>query len=346
MLTVGDGLLSQIPALLNSLAAGMIVTRVTRSENTSLSTDLLNQLGQVKKVKIIIACVALILAFSLGPAAPFLIIAIFLGVSAATMKEDSKKDLEDKISENCEPKNIPVIELLFGKDLARQMNQENSKKLMLNVSQFQQDIYQKTGIFPNMPEVNIDSSIGEKFEVKLRGVSLIIGEVPEDAKIYDYIVSSLSDSLSDKYVELIDDTMTRRLLDKLEEQSPEIVTNTIPDIITVTQLTKIIRTLIEEDISCRNLDMILQAIAEHGTEVSGERELYEYVRCKLARLISSKFASEGLIEVISIDPVLDIEVSGLEQRSEPISQDVIESIRIFLEEKTSVNYPLLCSRRS
>ena len=51
-LTIGDGLVAQIPALLNSLAAGIVVTRVARGDDASLAGELLSQLGQVKRAKL------------------------------------------------------------------------------------------------------------------------------------------------------------------------------------------------------------------------------------------------------------------------------------------------------
>jgi type III secretion protein V len=52
VLTIGDGLLSQIPSLLNSVAAGLVVTRVQVDESSTLASDLLGQLAQFKVARI------------------------------------------------------------------------------------------------------------------------------------------------------------------------------------------------------------------------------------------------------------------------------------------------------
>ena len=56
VLTIGDGLLSQIPSLLNSIAAGLIVTRVQVDESSTLSSDLISQLSQFKAARVFVPC--------------------------------------------------------------------------------------------------------------------------------------------------------------------------------------------------------------------------------------------------------------------------------------------------
>ncbi|NDC37695.1 MAG: EscV/YscV/HrcV family type III secretion system export apparatus protein, partial [Proteobacteria bacterium] len=83
LLTVGDGLVAQVPALLNSLAAGIIVTRVARGDDASLAGELLAQIGQVRRVKVLSAGLCVLLACIPGmPALPFLALGIVLVASA------------------------------------------------------------------------------------------------------------------------------------------------------------------------------------------------------------------------------------------------------------------------
>src|SRR6056297_3465871 len=77
LLTVGDGLVSQIPALLISTATGMIVTRAASERNMGeeMSSQLMNQ----PKALFIAASVLLILGFVPGlPTIPFLVLAVFI----------------------------------------------------------------------------------------------------------------------------------------------------------------------------------------------------------------------------------------------------------------------------
>ena len=78
VLTIGDGLVSQIPALFLSIAAGAIVTRVTTDDSTDLGSDIARQLFQDRRALQIGAGV--LAGFALIPGFPS---AIFLSLAAA-----------------------------------------------------------------------------------------------------------------------------------------------------------------------------------------------------------------------------------------------------------------------
>lgn len=76
ILTVGDGLVTQIPGLLTSICAGIIVTRVSSSEASSLSADLRSQLFAQPVVLFVTAGILFLFALLPGiPALPFAIVA-------------------------------------------------------------------------------------------------------------------------------------------------------------------------------------------------------------------------------------------------------------------------------
>ena len=79
-LTIGDGLVSQVPAFLISLAAGLIVTR--SSSDSDLGRDVLGQLFSRPGVLGVAAGFLAILAFTALPMAPMLTIAGALGCGA------------------------------------------------------------------------------------------------------------------------------------------------------------------------------------------------------------------------------------------------------------------------
>ncbi len=106
MLTVGDGLVTQIPALLMSTGAGMIVTRATSESN--LGQDLRDQISR-KPGAIVIAAV-MIAAFGLVPGlptGPFLILAIVTGAYAATLLRQSATTERTRLEEEMKPPEAP-----------------------------------------------------------------------------------------------------------------------------------------------------------------------------------------------------------------------------------------------
>lgn len=112
LLTVGDGLVSQLPALLISTASGIIVTRST-SDN-SLGEELTKQITSYPKVLAIASGILLILG--LIPSLPklaFFTMSIFTGGAAYFLiKEDKEKSTnelkpsEESVSDKKEPENV------------------------------------------------------------------------------------------------------------------------------------------------------------------------------------------------------------------------------------------------
>lgn len=94
ILTIGDGLVGQIPALIISTATGIIITRTTQGENEAFAKDLVTQLINNQKIVtilgVILFCGALIPGF---PHTSLLFISlVFLGI-AYLMGEGEKKSI-------------------------------------------------------------------------------------------------------------------------------------------------------------------------------------------------------------------------------------------------------------
>lgn len=92
VLTVGDGLVTQIPALLISICAGIVVTRVSSGENSTLGTDVGAQLFTRPGTVAFSGAVLFVIATLPGvPTPPFLFVGVcFLGVAAALYRRQSR----------------------------------------------------------------------------------------------------------------------------------------------------------------------------------------------------------------------------------------------------------------
>jgi len=93
ILTIGDGLTQQIPALLISVAAGIVVTRVTSETGSShLGQDIISQLTAYPKALVIAAVLLIILAAIPGlPAVPFILLAAIVGGLAFLLIQGKKQ---------------------------------------------------------------------------------------------------------------------------------------------------------------------------------------------------------------------------------------------------------------
>ncbi len=92
-LTIGDGLVSQIPALLLAICAGMVITRVTTKEQSDLGTDIVTQLAGSSKTLIIAGIILALLGLVPGfPLAFFLFAAlVFVGGGLLVRRRELNK---------------------------------------------------------------------------------------------------------------------------------------------------------------------------------------------------------------------------------------------------------------
>ena len=93
-LTIGDGLVTQIPALIISTAAGIVVTRASSGKN--LGKELTSQLLIHPRAIAIVSSILFMLGLVPGmPGIPFFIFAIFGGLLAWTVGKMQKEEVDD-----------------------------------------------------------------------------------------------------------------------------------------------------------------------------------------------------------------------------------------------------------
>jgi flagellar biosynthesis protein FlhA len=86
LLSVGDGLVSQIPALLISIASGLVVTRA--ATEADMGTDLITQLGrQEQQLRVAGTCIALMAVVPGLPKVPFLAVGAALWIASARVRD-------------------------------------------------------------------------------------------------------------------------------------------------------------------------------------------------------------------------------------------------------------------
>jgi type III secretion protein V len=332
LLTLGDGLLSQVPALLNSLAAGLVVTRVASSESSSLANEVLDQLVSTRPALFLSGFVALVLACVGVATIPFLLIGgtfFLLGFLS------SPGDTESNISEE----NIfnPKIPSLVKIELPMESNirSESPAVIQKAFAEVLQKFYEEHGLLFTPPELVLSEELTNSFQLSFRGMPSDQGcpwsdaaqESPEQA--LREVCSEYEALLNSYRVECIDDIFTRRLLDHLEEHAPELVTNTIPGVISLTQLTRILRLLVADGISIRNIDLILQAVAENAVRASEEKFLLEEVRIALKHTITAQVrtvqegAEGATVAVVRIDPMLDMWLTECAQNQSVLTPEFL-----------------------
>ncbi|HUT62880.1 MAG TPA: flagellar biosynthesis protein FlhA [Anaerolineae bacterium] len=188
MLTVGDGLITQIPALLMSTGAGMIVTRATSESN--LGQDLRDQISS-KPAAIMIAAI-MIAVFGLIPGlptGPFFTLALITGGYAAILLRQSAKAERMRAEEEAKPQEIPperiedylavdVLGIEIGYGLIPIVDETQGGDFLDRVTTLRRQIAQELGII--VPPVRIRDNIrfgANEYMIMVRGNVVANGQL-------------------------------------------------------------------------------------------------------------------------------------------------------------------------
>ena len=201
ILTVGDGLVSQIPALLISTATGLIVSRAT-GKDEPLSEDIKNEMFSDPRVLGVVSGLLAFLGVVPGmPTAPFLLIAACTG-GFAFLKSKQKKELvqtaeaqkvaleqQEKLGKKekrakatresvMELLNVDTIEIEVGYRLVQLLNVEMGGDLLERIAQIRRQTALDLGIV--LPSIRVRDNLQiypNSYQIKLKGVALESGEV-------------------------------------------------------------------------------------------------------------------------------------------------------------------------
>ncbi|MBS4539863.1 flagellar biosynthesis protein FlhA [Clostridium sp. D2Q-11] len=193
-LTVGDGLVSQIPALMISTATGIVVTRAASDSN--LGTDIINQLFSTHpRVMFLIAGVLYFLGIVGLPPVPFFILATtFLWIGVVMMKNIKKSkevdvdtDSEVDKEEIRKPENVRSllkvedIELEFGYGIIPLADSNQGGDLLDRVVMIRRQIALELGIIVPMIRLRDNIQLNpNQYLIKIKGVEVSTGELMFD----------------------------------------------------------------------------------------------------------------------------------------------------------------------
>ncbi len=187
VLTVGDGLVSQIPALIISTAAGMVVTR-TASE-TNLGFEVVTQIFAKPRAIFIVSGVLLFLGISPGlPMPPFLFMAVVAGLIGYTVQASQKRQIEeveeeeeavpDAAKELEEYLRIDPLELEIGFNLIPMVDPEQGGDILNRIAQMRKQFALEIGML--LPPIRIRDNIQLKphqYVIKIRGDEVASNEL-------------------------------------------------------------------------------------------------------------------------------------------------------------------------
>ncbi len=392
-MSVGDALVSQIPALLISTAAGIIVTRSTSGEG--LGEDIARQMFSFPRLLYIVGgCMLLLGLFTPIGLLPVLPVSGIMGFAAWRMDKKQKIEIqesadkveEQQIEEVRSPESVvnllqvDPIEFEFGYGLIPLADVKQGGDLLDRVIMIRRQIALEMGIV--VPVIRIRDNIQlrpNEYMIKIKGNQVAKGEIlldhylamspgieddsivgietvepafglpalwvteenKEIAELSGYTVvdppsvvaTHLTEIVKRHAHELLGRQETRALIDNVREVAPFLVDELIPGLLSIGDVQKVLQKLLREKVSVRNLQVILEALADHALFTKDPDVLTEYVRQAMSRQITLQFTEPGQpLRVVTAGAGLEKAISERVEQSEQgsyLAMDPDTSQRIF-----------------
>jgi flagellar biosynthesis protein FlhA len=377
LLTIGDGIVTQVPALIISVATGIIVTR--SSSDTQLSSEVMRQMASVPKIPLIVLGTLLVLLALPGmpkwPIAILVLIAAtsFLAARRRKIKENAEGLFEKPAADAqiTPAKAAAPIEVLLGKDLGQQW--QAMKPILMDRIAALRAAYEKTSGFL-IPSITFQdgNDLGPfDYQIAIYGARHGSGQIYPDKTLAvrateassqlpgietrdpafglraTWIDPELSDRARETGHTLVDPLtvmmthlgelvrneasllMSRAdvvaLLDGVRSRQPGLVEELIPAIMTVSDVQRVLQNLLSEDVSIRNMDLIVDVLVDSGRTQKDPVELTEIVRQRLSHGICHDLRGKNpQLSVLSLDPRLEGSIADNIRRADKANAFVIE----------------------
>ncbi|OJW72053.1 MAG: flagellar biosynthesis protein FlhA, partial [Sphingomonadales bacterium 63-6] len=358
LLTIGDGIATQLPALIISIATGIIVTR--SAADKELSTEIFRQMASEPRIPVIVMVVMSLLMLLPGmpkwPIAILLGIVLFAWLRIRKLRREEAEDIGRESEEEQAPAGTtaqPPLEIAFGAKLAEAWG--HRKALLLERISTSRVAHERAfGLaFPAVRFVESDDLGGLDYRVNIHGTTFGMGQLHPDRMLAiaqredaprlagglagrdpafgiaatwiepamakeatqaGYSVIDPETVMITHFVEivraeapsLLTRAVTGELLDALRERQPGLVEELIPNIMTLSDVQRILQNLLRERVSIANLDLIVETLVDVGRGERDPLELTEKVRQALSTAICNGLKGQNAqLSVLSLDPRLE-----------------------------------------
>ncbi len=322
ILTIGDGLVAQIPALLGAMAAGLIVTRATDSENDRhLGDSIQKQFSAMPRVLMVAGGICFLFAAVPGfPTVVFVSLGMVLLVCGGLL--------------------VPALRLRFDKMKAPAFNQVMNAKAAkrkrvtpAQAEQVQQSVPLLLELPPTVSAVDHDGNITEDItqcvnQYQLRSgvampevrihfrtdnnpqwmlhafeVPISSGVITEASKVDD-ITDAVAEALRRNGTLFLGIQETGQLLSVASVSYPDIVKEVLRSI-PAQNVAQILRNLVDEEVSIRNMRGILEGLVQAAQLEKDTFNLTEFARMALARQTCFQYAPIGKLAAVALSPQLE-----------------------------------------
>ena len=372
LLTVGDGLVTQIPSLINAISAALLITKST--SKSSLGKDLSSQLLTVPKALGMASGILLI--FGLIPGMPkipfFLMSALFAFLFNVTRKASSsgraKANGEKEITSENATKQLGAPEDEFesllqvdrmgievGYKLVPLVDPKKAGGVLSRINSLRKQLARDLGII--IPPIRLRDNLqlpSNGYSIKIKGQVVDKGELmpdsylalgdeetdpiegikttdpayglpgvwiteskKESAEAMGYtvidptsvLVTHLTEVIKTHAYEIITREDIQKLIDATKKDSPTLVNELTPAVLTLGVVQEVVKNLLREKISVKDFVTILETLIDHAPTTRDPEALTEFVRQRLCRTLCGQYQSESnKLSTISFEPGLEQEI--------------------------------------
>lgn len=365
MLAIGDGLVAQIPSLIISVAAGVVVSRVANNED--IGGQLVTQLFSNSKVVYVTA--GIIGGMGAIPGMPhfafLLLAAILAGVAYFIAEQKKVEDAEPVVEEKVEVLStleeatwddvtpVDLIGLEVGYRLIPLVDKAQGGDLLKRIKGLRKKFAQEVGFLA--PTVHIRDNLELKpssYKITLKGVEIASGEsnfaqflaidpgmvsgplpgtmttdpafglpaiwidsnIKDEAQNMGYtvvdagtvIATHLNHIISLHAAELLGRQEVQQLLDHISKDSPKLVEDLTPKLLSLSVIQKVLQNLLSEGVHIRDMRTIVETLSEYATQTQDTSELTAVVRVQLGRaIVQQLFPTGNEVTVMTLDSNLE-----------------------------------------
>ncbi|HQI81780.1 MAG TPA: flagellar biosynthesis protein FlhA, partial [Deltaproteobacteria bacterium] len=393
ILTIGDGLVTQIPALVISSAAGIIVTQ--SAADKSVGAQLSEQLSFQPMA--LLTAGGIIFIFGLLPGMPhiaFLTMASIMGgvgwvslrfKAVEKEEEEAPPPAEEVSAEALLP--MDIIEFEVGYGLIPLVDTAQGGELLSRIKGMRKSVAGELGIV--VPPIHVRDNLELKpneYRLLLKGIEIARAEAiadrlmvlnPENVEIdipgipvkepafglpglwikksdseraqvagltvvdaATVVATHLTEAIKGNAHDLLGRQELQALLDAVSRSHPKVVEDLIPGTLPAGVVLRVMRNLLKEKVSVKNILTILETCADFGHMTKDPDILTEYVRQALMRTISSSYVQNNVISVMALDPAIDGLISSSIQHTEHgsyLALDPEKSQKILMTLNKEVN---------
>ena len=378
LLTIGEGLVAQVPALIISTAAGIIVTR--SADENNFGHEIAGQLLNYPKAFQVASGVLFL--FAMIPGLPHFAFFLLSGVSylisrmavekggqveevAETQAADEDLDQINSI------RPLDMLELEVGYGLVPMVDASQQGELLDRIRSIRKQVADRMGFI--VPPIHIHDNLQLKpyeYNILINGAKVgggelsgqylamdsggatgmlegikttepvfglpavwIKGKEREQAQVSGYTVvdnttilaTHISEIIKKHAHELVGRQELQQLLDGVAATLPKVVEELVPSLLSLGTVLRVVKNLLKESVSIRDLRSILETLADYGGVTKDPEMLTEFVRQSLGRYIVEQYKRDDeSLSVLTMEREVEETIADAVQLSEQGSYLAIE----------------------